>query len=77
MRAEDIALSFSCACNWFVESREFLPYVHNHILRLRKALGGHFWGSGYFYMSVSNVTEDIVRRYVREDNTQRQRLLFN
>ena len=37
---------------------------------------GHFWGRGYFYRSVSNITEDVVRRYVREDNTQRQRLLF-
>ncbi len=37
---------------------------------------GHFWGRGYFYRSVSNITEDIVRRYVREDNTQRQRRLF-
>ena len=37
---------------------------------------GHFWGRGYFYRSVSNLTDDIVRRYVREDNTQRQRKLF-
>jgi putative transposase len=36
---------------------------------------GHFWGRGYFYRSVSNVTDDIVRRYVREDNNQRQRKL--
>jgi len=33
---------------------------------------GHFWSRGYFYRSVSNVTDDVVRRYVREDNTQRQ-----
>ena len=38
--------------------------------------GGHFWGRGYFYRSVSNVTDDIVRRYVREDNNQRQKRLF-
>ena len=37
--------------------------------------GGHFWGRGYFYRSVSNVTENVVRRYVREDNNQRQRKL--
>jgi putative transposase len=37
--------------------------------------GGHFWGRGYFYRSVSNVTDDVVRRYVRVDNTQRQRRL--
>lgn len=37
---------------------------------------GHFWGRGYFYRSVSNVTDDVVRRYVREDNTQRQRRLL-
>ena len=36
---------------------------------------GHFWSRGYFYRSVSQVTEDVVRRYVREDNTQRQRTL--
>ncbi len=39
--------------------------------------GGHFWGRGYFYRSVSNVTDDVVRRYVREDNDQRQRRLSN
>jgi putative transposase len=38
---------------------------------------GHFWGRGYFYRSVSDITEDVVRRYVREDNTQRQRKLFS
>ncbi len=38
---------------------------------------GHFWGRGYFYRSVSNITEDVVRRYVREDNVQRQRRLFS
>ena len=37
---------------------------------------GHFWGRGYFYRSVSNVTDDVVRRYVREDNNQRQRKLL-
>ena len=36
---------------------------------------GHFWSRGYFYRSVSNVTDDVVRRYVREDNSQRQRKL--
>ena len=38
--------------------------------------GGHFWGRGYFYRSVSNITDDVVRRYVREDNTQKQHRLF-
>ena len=33
---------------------------------------GHFWGRGYFYRSVSDVTEDVVRNYVRKDNNQRQ-----
>ncbi len=37
--------------------------------------GGHFWGRGYFYRSVSNVTDDVVRKYVREDNTRKQRKL--
>ncbi len=37
--------------------------------------GGHFWSRGYFYRSVSQVTEDVVRRYVREDNIQHQRHL--
>lgn len=36
---------------------------------------GHFWGRGYFYRSVSDITEDVVRRYVQEDNNQRQRKL--
>jgi putative transposase len=36
---------------------------------------GHFWGRGYFYRSVSNITDDVVRRYVREDNSQRQKRL--
>jgi putative transposase len=36
---------------------------------------GHFWGRGYFYRSVSDVNEQIVRRYVREDNDPRQRRL--
>lgn len=36
---------------------------------------GHFWGRGYFYRPVSNITDDMARRYVREDNTQRQRKL--
>ncbi len=39
--------------------------------------GGHFWSSGYFYRSVSSVTEDVVRKYVREDNTQHQKQLVN
>jgi putative transposase len=39
--------------------------------------GGHFWSRGYFYRSVSDVTDDTVRRYVREDNSQAQRRLFN
>ncbi len=38
--------------------------------------GGHFWGRGYFYRSVSDVTDDIVRDYVRNDNNQRQRRLL-
>ena len=42
----------------------------------RRYWGGHFWGKGYFYRSVSNVTDDVVRRYVREDNTQRQKKLL-
>ena len=33
---------------------------------------GHFWGRGYFYRSVSEVSEEVVRRYVREDNDPRQ-----
>ena len=37
--------------------------------------GGHFWGRGYFCRSVSTVTLSVVRRYVREDNNQRQRKL--
>lgn len=37
--------------------------------------GGHFWSRGYFYRSVSNVTDDIVRKYVREDNNLFQRQL--
>lgn len=36
---------------------------------------GHFWGRGYFYRSVSDVSEETVRRYVREDNDPRQRRL--
>ena len=32
----------------------------------------HFWGRGYFYRSVSEVSEDVVRAYVREDNDPRQ-----
>jgi putative transposase len=37
--------------------------------------GGHFWSRGYFYRSVSGVTEEVVRKYVRDDNTQHQKLL--
>jgi putative transposase len=37
--------------------------------------GGHFWSRGYFYRSVSGVTEEVIRKYVRDDNTQRQKLL--
>ena len=36
---------------------------------------GHFWGRGYFYRSVSNVDDETVSRYVREDNDPRQRRL--
>ena len=44
---------------------------------LRKTYwGGHFWGRGYFYRSVSSITEDVVRNYVQEDNNRRQRKLF-
>lgn len=39
--------------------------------------GGHFWSRGYFYRSISGVTEETVKRYVRYDNTQRQKPLFN
>ncbi len=38
--------------------------------------GGHFWSRGYFYRSISEVTEDVVKRYVREDNNQYQKQLF-
>ncbi len=38
-------------------------------------LRGHFWGRGYFYRSVSNVDDETVSRYVREDNNPRQRHL--
>ena len=31
---------------------------------------GHFWGRGYFYRSVSDINDETVRRYVREDNNQ-------
>ena len=41
----------------------------------RRYWGGNFWGRGYFYKSVSNVTDNVIRRYVRENNTQRQRKL--
>ncbi len=37
---------------------------------------GHFWGRGYFYRSVSNITDDVVKRYVREDNNQKQKRLL-
>ncbi len=37
--------------------------------------GGHFWSRGYFYRSASNVDEDKVSRYVREDNNPWQRQL--
>lgn len=33
---------------------------------------GHFWSRGYFYRSVSDVDEEKVRRYVREDNNPHQ-----
>ena len=33
---------------------------------------GHFWSRGYFYRSVSDVNEEKVRRYVREDNSLHQ-----
>jgi putative transposase len=36
---------------------------------------GHFWGRGYFYRTVSEVDEETVREYVREDNSQKQRRL--
>ena len=36
---------------------------------------GHFWGRGYFYRSVSNVDDETVSRYVREDNDPHQRRL--
>ncbi len=36
---------------------------------------GHFWGRGYFYRSVSNVDDETVSKYVREDNDPRQRRL--
>lgn len=36
---------------------------------------GHFWSRGYFYRSVSDVDEEKVRRYVREDNNPGQRIL--
>ncbi len=36
---------------------------------------GHFWSRGYFYRSVSDVDEERVRRYVREDNLPLQRRL--
>ncbi len=33
---------------------------------------GHFWGRGYFYRSVSDVSEEVVKHYVRYDNDPRQ-----
>lgn len=39
--------------------------------------GGHFWSRGYFYRSVSSVTEETVKRYVQRDNSLRQKQLFN
>ncbi len=33
---------------------------------------GHFWSRGYFYRSVSDIDEERVHRYVREDNSPRQ-----
>lgn len=54
-------------------SYEMFQKHPNFRLRYRK---GHFWGHGYFYRSVSDVTEDVARRYVREENTQHQRKLF-
>lgn len=38
-------------------------------------LRGHFWGRGYFYRSVSDINDETVRKYVREDNNQKQRVL--
>lgn len=44
----------------------------------RKTHGqGYFWARGHFYRSMSNVTDDVVMRYVREDNNHRQRKLTN
>ena len=31
---------------------------------------------GYFYRLASNVSEDVVRRYMKDDNTQRQKRIF-
>ncbi len=36
---------------------------------------GHFWGRGYFYRTVSEVTEETIRNYVRRDNNMRQKRL--
>lgn len=38
----------------------------------RRYAKGHFWSRGYFYRSVSEVTEEVVRTYVREDNDPHQ-----
>ena len=55
-------------------SYELFRLHPNLRLRYRK---GHFWGRGYFYRSVSSVTDDVIRDYVREDNSQRQKRLSN
>ena len=36
---------------------------------------GHFWGRGHFYRSVSNVDDETVSRYVRDDNDPQRRRL--
>ncbi|MEM3434150.1 MAG: IS200/IS605 family transposase [Candidatus Micrarchaeaceae archaeon] len=40
-------------------------------------LRNHFWDRGHFYRSVSNVNDESVRRYVREDNDPRQKWLVS
>jgi len=38
-------------------------------LRYRK---GHFWGGAYFHRSAGDASLEVVSRYVREENDQRQ-----